>query len=338
MIKVGIIGLGGMGNRHLGCYQQMHEAEVVAVADVVEEKLRPGESVQEINVGEGGGNIDPDRQSLYTDGDELIDDPGVEMVDLCLPTFLHADYCVRALEAGKHVLCEKPMALTHEECGRVLEAAADAEGKFMVAQCIRFFPPYEYLNETMESGRLGRLLQLEMWRGTAPPQWSWDGWLLDAHRSGGGILDLHVHDADFINYLLGTPPRVCSTGAKGPSGGWDVVDSIYLYEDRLAVRAGANLAMPAGFGFEARFMAAFEEGCLAYSTAEGHGLLEYTDAGVEQPELPHKDGYEKEIAYFLNCVKNDELPAMVTPESSARSVRLVEAERESVETGGLVQV
>jgi len=336
MVKVGIIGLGGMGNMHLGCYSAVHDAEVVAVADINEDKLHPGETSQEINIGEGKGRIDPDRQSLYTDAEDLLADDNVEMVDICLPTFLHAEYCKKALAAGKHVLCEKPMALTHAECEDVLQAADDADGLFMIAQCVRFFPAYEYLNEAVESGRFGRLLQLSLWRGTAPPQWSWEGWLLDHERSGGGILDLHVHDADFINFLLGMPRAVCSTGARGPSGGWDVVDTEYICDDTVAVRSGANLAMPAGFGFEAHFTAAFEKGALAFSSAEGHGLLEYTSEGVQHPKISHRDGYEREIEYFVECVDHNELPAMVTAHSSAESVRLVEAERESLETGGLV--
>ncbi len=338
MIKVGIIGLGGMGSKHLGCYDAVAGARVAAVADIVEDKLQPGESSVQINIGEGKGTIDPERQKLYTDPDELIADPDVDLVDICLPTFLHAEFCKKALAAGKHVFCEKPMALTHSECQEVLATAGDAPGMLMFGHCVRFFPEYEYLNETMESGRLGRLMSLSLWRGTAPPQWSWEGWLLDHRRSGGGMHDLHVHDADFVHYLLGQPRAVFSTGARGPSGGWDVVDTQYVYDDKMAVRAGGSLAMAAGFGFEARFMAAFDRGCLVYGTREGHGLLEYTDKGTHHPELPHKDGYVEELAYFVHCIENNELAAVCTPQSSALSVRLVEAERESIETGQLVEL
>jgi len=338
MVKVGIIGLGGMGNKHLGCYEHVPGAEVVALADIVSEKLRPGESSLEINIGAGGGRIDPEKQKLYSDGAELIEDPDVDLVDICLPTFLHADYTCRALEAGKHVLCEKPMALSSAECERVLRAAEGARGKLMIAQCVRFFPAYEYLEETVESGRLGRLLQLSLWRGGAPPEWSWENWLQDHRRSGGMILDLHVHDADFVHYLLGRPKAVCSTGARGPSGGYDVVDTEYLFDAPMAVRAGANMALPAGFQFEAHFLATFEKGCLRYSSSSDHGLLEIDPHGSRHPELPEKDGYVEEIAYFVGCIEKDQLPAAVTPESSAFSIRLVEAERESIETGRLVEL
>jgi predicted dehydrogenase len=335
---VGIIGLGGMGTMHFGCYERLHNAEVVAIADVDEEKLAPGETSVQINVGEGGAAIDPGRHRLYTDADDLIADEDVDLVDVCLPTFLHAEHSTRALQAGKHVLCEKPMALTHEECRRVLRAAEGSPGKLMVAHCVRFFPAYEYLKELVGSNRFGRLLQLSLWRGGTPPEWSWDGWLRDHTRSGGMILDLHIHDADFAHYLLGRPRAVCSRGAPGPSGGYDVVETQYFFEDRVAVRAGANMTLPHGFGFEAHFMAAFERGCLRFSTADPHGLMEITDQGRHHPDLPHKDGYQEEIQYFLHCIENDELPAVSMPASSAFSVQLVEAERESVESGQVVAV
>lgn len=338
MIRVGIVGLGGMGNMHFGRYEGVDGAEVVAIADVQEERLRAGESSLEINIGAGGATIDPDRHRLYTNPDELVEDPEVDMLDICLPTFLHAEYSKKGLEAGKHVLCEKPMALTYEECEGVLAVAQKAPGKFMVAQCVRFFPAYEYLNETVESGRLGRLLHLSMSRGGPPPQWSWESWLLDHKRSGGFIIDLHVHDADFVHYLLGRPGAVFSTGAIGPSGGYDVVETQYIYDDKMAVRAGANMALPTAFKFEARFVATFAKGCLRYSTAEPHGLMEITDEGSRHPELPQKDGYAEEIAYFVRCIENDEMPAMVAPESSAFSVKLVQAEKESIETGRVVEL
>lgn len=338
MIRVGIIGLGGMGNMHFGCYQALHGAEVVAIADIQEERLQPGESSLKINIGEGGATIDPDKHRLYTNPNDLINDAEVDLVDVCLPTFLHPEFCKKALEAGKHVLCEKPMALTYGECEEVLKVAGDAPGKFMVGQCVRFFPAYEYLNETVESGRFGRLLQLSLWRGGNPPLWSWENWFLDHTRSGGFLLDLHVHDADFVHYLLGRPRAVCSTGAIGPSGGYDVVDTEYVYDDKMAVRAGANMTLPTGFGFEAHYMAAFEKGCLRFSTSESRGLMEITDQGAHHPELPQKDGYQEEIAYFIRCIENDEVPAMVMPESSAFSIKLVEAERESIQQGRSVEL
>lgn len=338
MIKVGIIGLGGMGNMHFGVYEEVDDAGVVALADADEERLKPGKSAQEINVGEGGASIDPEKHSLYTDAEELLADGEVDMVDICLPTFLHAEFAVKAIEAGKHVLCEKPMALTREECDDVLAALDEGDVQMMVAQCIRFWPEYVYLKETVESNRMGKLLSAEFWRGGSIPEWSWDGWLKDHERSGGAILDLHVHDTDFVQYLLGRPRGVCSTGAIGPSGGYDVVDTVYLYEDKISVHTGANMGLPPAFGFEMKYAVAFEKGCLTFSSKHSPGLMEFTSDGSHHPDTKQTDGYHEEIEYFVECLENNEVPAVCTPESAAYSIALAEAEISSIESGDVVEI
>ena len=331
-LVIAVWGAGFAGDFHVKGWQNVrlrgYDVEVVAIVNRT--KSRAEKLMQKYGI-----------EHHFDDLTQMLDSSlasQVDAVDICLPTFLHAEYCKKGLEAGKHVLCEKPMALTYAECQDVLTVAEGAPGKFMIAHCVRFFPAYEYLNETVESGRFGRLLELSMWRGGPPPGWSWQNWLLDHKRSGGGVLDLHVHDADFVHYLLGEPRAVCSTAAVGVSGGYDAVESQYIYDDKMAVRAGANLSLPTGFSFEAHFMAAFEKGCLRFSSAERRGLLEITGKGSTHPHLPEKNGYQEEIAYFVSCIQNDEMPAVVTPESSAFSVRLIEAERESVETGRSVEL
>ena len=338
MIRVGIIGLGGMGNMHLGCYASVPDAQVVAVADINEAKLKPGASAQKINIGTGGGQIDPTKQRLYKKAEKLIADPNVDLVDICLPTYLHAKYAIKALKAGKHVVCEKPMALTYADCKRVLKAAAEAKGKLMIAQVVRFFPAYEVLKETVESGRLGRLTALSMFRLSNPPRWSWDNWLLDSKRSGGALLDLHVHDADFVHYLLGEPEAVFAQGAHGPSGGWDHVSAAYVYDGAMAVNVTGSWALPDSFSFRAGFRAAFENGCLIHDTSGTDALVELTAGGARPIALEDKNGYREELAYFVGCIAKGLEPVKVLPASSAFSIRLVEAERKSMERKRLMKV
>ena len=338
MVRVGIIGIGGMGNMHFGVYEGLAGAEVVALADTDPKRLEPGASATAINIGEGGATIDPERHKTYTDPGELLKDPDVDLVDICLPTFLHAEWMIEAIEAGKHVLCEKPMALHAEDCHRVLEALKGKKTRLMIAQCIRFWPEYVYAKEAVESGRLGTVKAAHFWRGGSIPEWSWDSWMKDARRSGGAILDLHVHDVDFVHYLLGRPRAVCSTGAKGPSGGYDVVDTVYVYEDKVSVHSGANMGLPSAFGFNMHYMVAFERGCLVYDSSHSPALMEITEDRQSHPKVKQTDGYHEEIAYYVACLENNELPAVVTPESAAFSIELAEAEIKSVETGQMVEL
>jgi predicted dehydrogenase len=277
--------------------------------------------------------------NLCEDADELIADPNVDLVDITLPTYLHAAYAVKALRAGKHVLCEKPMAMNAAECDRMLEAQRESGKALMIAQCLRFWPEYAYLKELAESGRLGRLTSGHFWRGSTAPTWSWDNWLLDAKRSGGAMFDLHVHDVDTVNYLLGVPRAVFATGSIGVSGGYDIVDTVYVYEDaNMSVHTGANWTLPTGFQFEMRYAASFESGCLTYSTSHSPTLTETCGEEVTHPEVADSTGYAEEIPYFLRCVETGAEPTMCPPASSADSVRIVVAEMESARTGKLVEV
>jgi len=133
-------------------------------------------------------------------------------------------------------------------------------------------------------------------------------------------------------------PAVCSTGAVGRSGGYDIVDTLYIYEDKVSVHAGANWGFPPAFGFEMRYAVCLEKGSLTYSSNRTPGLMEITEAGTTHPQLKHTDGYHEEIAYFVRCIENNELPAVVTPESAAFSIELATAEMRSVQTGRLVEL
>ncbi|MFW6457604.1 MAG: Gfo/Idh/MocA family protein [Planctomycetota bacterium] len=306
MINAGIIGFGGMGHVHFGVYEESEDANLVAVADTDEEKLGIGNNTQNINIGEGAATLDPKRHSLYSNPPELLDDDNVELVDICLPTYLHADYVIQALEAGKHVLCEKPMAFTSRECERMLEATDNSPGYLMIAQCIRF----------------------------------WPGWLLDSSRSGGALLDLHVHDVDYVQNLLGQPASVFSTGTVGPTGGYDMVDTLYRYDDesndRISVHTGCAWELPAALGFEMKYSVAFEGGAITFSSKDSPTLTEYRDEDTIHPDVPDTDGYHREIEYFIRCIENDEPPRRCSPESTASSVQIARAEEESARTGQIV--
>ena len=144
-IKVGIIGLGFMGTTHFDIYRSSGKAGVVAVADTNAVKLRGDISSVVGNIG-GGNNksLDLDGVSVYADGMELINDPAVELVDICLPVFLHKKFALAAINAGKHVLCEKPLAMNSADTAEIVAAAKNYNKCFMTGMCVRFWPEYRY--------------------------------------------------------------------------------------------------------------------------------------------------------------------------------------------------
>lgn len=338
MLRVGIVGFGGIGKMHLGVWNKTPGCEVVAVADVDPEKLKVGVSKQEINVGTAGGLLDPAKTGLYRSAAELLAKSDVEAVDICTPTCFHAELSVMALKAGRHVLCEKPMALDYAECSRVVRAQKETGLVYMTAQCIRFWPEYEYLAETIKSRRLGALKWLNLLRQGSPPRWAWKDWFAKRKMSGGGILDLHVHDVDFIVSVFGAPKSVCSQGAIGFSKGWDSVTTLYDYGPKRIVSAQCSLNLPANAGFKMTYQAVFADGMIVYDGAQQPPFAELNGKEKLVPKVPEENGYAREIGYFVDCIRSGKQPKRCLPESSALSIKVAKAEEKSCETGRPVKV
>src|SRR5262249_15186888 len=149
------------------------------------------------------------------------------VVDVCVPTPLHAKVVTAALAAGKHVLCEKPLARTLAETQAIARIARTATSFLMPAMCMRFWPEWAWLKQAVSKNRYGRVLSASFLRqGTIPP-----GWYRDGELSGGALLDLHVHDTDFVCHLFGRPKSVSSQGCRGRNGRTDHVMTQYQYDD-----------------------------------------------------------------------------------------------------------
>jgi predicted dehydrogenase len=281
---------------------------------------------------------------VLDNAEALIAADDVDVVDICLPTYMHAEWAIKAMEAGKHVLCEKPMALTESDARKMADTARSKGVKFMVAHVIRFWPEYQVLKRIHDSAELGELLALSLRRVSPNPTWSWQDWLNTAPKSGAALVDLHVHDADFVRYLLGEPKGLSATGTR-KEGGWDYVFCQYFYPNK-AVSAEAGWNLPPDFPFSMAYRAVYEKGTLDFNTSHSPTLALYrTGGGVEHPELPTPEvgasasggnisdlgGYFNEIQYFIECVEKDRDPSVVTPDDACKTVALVENEIASAE-------
>jgi predicted dehydrogenase len=338
MLKVGIVGMGMMGGFHAPRYRHVPNAQVVAIADLRPERLKAKEAVAG-NIASDEGPFDPSRVARYGDASALIAEGGVDIVDICLPTFLHAPYAIEALQAGKHVLCEKPMALNVEQADRMIAAAKQADRKLMIAQCIRFWPEYRFLRQAVQDGRYGRLLSLNMFRMGGRPIWSWENWFTDPARSGGTMLDLHIHDVDYVNFLLGLPDRIQVVGRQTEAtGSYDVVHAVYDYQDGPQVHMHAGWSM-AQIPFNAGFDAWFERGFIRFDGKNDPPLTVFDDlvhANGHEPEYERGDAYAAEIAYFCECVAQNKAPDECPPESARDSVALIYREQKAIAAGTAV--
>lgn len=313
MIRVGLIGIGAMGNVHYKAYKNIAEAKVIAVAD-------PRLDMAKEKIGD-------DDVKLYANVDEMLANEELDMLDICLPSYMHKDASIKALEMGYHVLCEKPMSISSKDTPAMIEAAKKSGKKFMIAHVVRFMKPYEYLKSIVDSGELGKLVHIDMRRGSTIPSNSWENWMQDLKKSGGTPIDLSIHDIDFVQYVFGEPKEVWGT-YRQLNNKSDCVVSNFTYDD-------FDITMTAGWykctkPFKAEYLAIFEEG---YIESIGDDLLKNGEPVEVETEQAGDDkdlyiitdsGYENEIRYFVNCIINDTNPDKVTPESSEASVKLVE--------------
>ncbi len=329
MIRVGLIGLGFMGRMHIGAYGKIEGARIVAVADQDPRRASGDLSGQWGNIAGAADRLDMTGVTGTTDFQALIRNPDVDLVDICVPTPAHEALAIAALEAGKHVVCEKPLALDSASAQRIADAAGRSRGLFMPAMCLRFWPQWMWLKRAVEEHRYGAVRGATFRRVASMPP----GWFGNGALSGGAILDLHVHDTDFVCHLFGKPDAVFSRGYSKTSGNTDHVVTAYLYDRGPAlVSAEGSWCMADGFAFTMRYTVNFEKATADFDGAREHALIVSTDGKADPVDLSG-DGYEGELAYFLDCVRTGRQPARVTAADAVMGLRVIEAEQRSLESG-----
>lgn len=308
-MKVGLIGCGGMGNTHnlsLKALSPVMDIEVSALADLREEFL------------EKAAEHWP-KARLYKTGMELLEKEELDSVHICLPSYLHTEHAVAAMDKGMHVFIEKPVCLTKEEGEKLLQAQKRNNVQVMAGQVVRFFDEYRYLKECYDTGRFGELKSISMQRISGDASWGYEDWFHNEEESGSVVLDLHVHDVDFLRYMLGEPNSFDVRATAFAGGMINQIFTIYEFGKVLAVTEGVwdvSQAVP----FEARFMACFAEASVVFKGREAAPLTVYKNDGkVEYPKLLREydvhdssmginiynlGPYYTEIKYFIHCIKD----------------------------------
>jgi predicted dehydrogenase len=335
MIRIGIIGLGMMGRTHYEAYQDIEGAQVVAVADQNAKRAAGDLSGTGGNVLKGGlSQLPMDKIRGTTTYAELIAATDVDVVDVCVPTTQHVELAIAALKAGKHVLCEKPLARTAAEAEKIAAAANAAKGLFMPAMCMRFWPQWSWLKEAVVERRYGKVLSAHFRRVAQMPP----GWYRDGALSGGAALDLHIHDTDFVQFLFGMPRAVSSRGYSKTSGEVDHLSTQYFYDDVPMVTAEGGWCFADGFGFQMQYTVNFETATADFDLAREQPLRLMREGKVEAIECGTEFGYIRELRYFIDCVKKGQKPTIVTADDGMRSLKIVEAEVKSVRGGEMVRL
>lgn len=291
MLKIGMVGMGGISHAHVDGWLEIPEAKVICVCDI-----RP-EKADEAAAKTGA--------KAYYDFDDMLASESFDILDICLPTYLHADFACKALEHDIHVLCEKPISLKREDVARVYSTAKAHGRNVMIAQVVRFWREYEVLKEAYETGKYGKLLSGRMTRLGSTPKSSWDGWMRDPERSGMVPFDLHIHDLDFMIYAFGKPEKMTRFRAGTPTQ--DYFEAIYQYPDFFV--SGEAAWFDCSWRFQCAFRFQFEQAVLEFKDGKltifhKNGEIEGLDDNNVEGDgyVPATNAYYNEIRYFVDCV------------------------------------
>lgn len=330
-VNVAVVGLGFMGVTHLRAYLDNPAARVVAVCDPCRVPVNGVLSGVAGNIKKSDDIQLGSQVKVFRDLDALLADPEIEAVDLCTPTPLHAAQVIAALRAGKHVLCEKPLARTVAAAREILAATESAASFLMPAMCMRFWPGWAGLKQVVAERTHGKVLTARFRRISEMPAWSRNGTY--ASDVGGALFDLHIHDADFVNFLFGRPAAVFARGVVNGSGAVDHVVAQYEYPGGPVVHAEGSWLLTQGFNMQ--FTLICERATLDYDLARGADALQLTEAGQPPRVIPAGpgDGYSAEVGYFVDCVADRRAPRTVSAVDGLTAVEICEAEEKSIRTG-----
>ncbi len=270
---------------------------------------------------------------FYSDYNEMFEREHIDLVSVCLPTYLHRDASVAAMEHGINVLCEKPFASNADEAREMLELAKAKNLQLMIGHCERFTKRYEYIRRCVADGRFGKVLSYTSWREHGMPNWSVGSWLANPALSGGIVRDTQIHDTDMIVGLFGAPKSVFTVGSD------TLCRTVYTYADK-AVLASASWRdvkdLPSERGIDVLFERGFIKNRGADVTAyiPGDNFNPYEKE--EFSEFFADDAIEGEIKYFCHCIEAGEKPTLCPPEDSYESIKVSCAQSESLK--GLTEV
>lgn len=294
MLKIGLIGCGFMGTMHANCYKNLDGVTLAAVAD-----LRPDKAH---SVAEGTDAV------IYTDGKDLIADAQLDIIDICLPTYLHTEFALLAMDKVPYLFIEKPVALTVAESEALLAKQKETGCQVQIGQVIRFWDEYVALRQIVNSGKYGKIVNANFRRISPTPTWGWNDWLRNPTLSGGAGQDLHIHDIDYVLSLFGEPKKLYSVkNTLGEQNSY--VSSLLQYDDHVVTVEG-TWYLPGTHPFQATFRVVFEK---AVVENDGGKFMLYTEDAAEEIKLEKKDmvstggtqgnisdlgGYYNELKYF----------------------------------------
>lgn len=336
MLNFAIIGFGGLGKKHFGNAEMVAkiagDVKLVAICDVNEGAFK---NQTETNLQSNNSPLDLSAYKLYNNAEEMFKVEKLDFVVTALPTYLHEKIAVMAMNRGIHVFSEKPMAINLSQAQNMIDKAKENNVKLMIGQCLRFSPAYIKLKELIDNKTYGEVVRAEFSRLSMTPDWSWEGWMLDEAKSGSAILDLHVHDVDFINWVFGKPMSV-TTLSTGKKVSHESALTVYNYGDGKLITSKVDWGFPSCYPFTVSFTVRFEKAAIEY---KGRKLMLFPEGGKSSEiDVAQSDCYVNEVVEFINCIREDRVSEINPPEASMASIAIAFAEKESADTNKTIHI
>lgn len=331
MYNVAIIGYGGIARVHEASYRELESSGKAKLVAVLTRNASSFDEKKSINLNNDDG-VKSDFHR-YTDIEEMLSKEKIDVIDICLPTHLHKETAIDMLRRGYHVLCEKPMATSYEDCMEMLDEAKKAGKRLMVGQCLHFFPEYEYLKDVVSSEKYGKVKSAFFERLSAPPLWSAENWIMKKENFGSCLHDLHIHDVDMCHYLFGAPNKVFCKSKDGFAE-IDGVTSLLMYENFTAtIMADWSLV---NFPFTSGYRVCFEKGTIVDHNGK---VTEYPNEGEAfEPEINAGNGYTQEISHFMDVAGGERDHGKNHVRDAAMTIKLLKLLEESAEKSEIVDV
>jgi UDP-N-acetylglucosamine 3-dehydrogenase len=328
IVRIGLLGAGAMGTAHAAAWASISNAKVVGVFSRDAARARSAASLC--------------GAEAFTDADALIGNATIDAIDVCLPSEIHPAVVIPALELGKHVFCESPLALRLDEARRMRDAARRAGRLLQVGLLMRSVAAYAHVRATVASGAHGRLVSLATWRlGSYLRR---DGPDRKAHY-GDPSTELMTFDFDAALWLMGRPARLSASAVHMKDGSPGEISTLLAWDDGRHATIAASGIMPVGSPFSTGFRALFERAAFELRMVFcGGGPPEssFTVAGETGPPAPvtlqERNPYEVELQRFIDCMDGRADPALLDADRAIEALELSLATQRALAEGGVARI
>lgn len=333
-MKVVIIGCGLIARSHAQALSEINGAELVGVCD---QRIEAAQSI-----------ANEYKCRSYNDATDLLVDMKPDAAVICVPTYYHNHYVKLCAKHGIHVLCEKPLERTVEACVDLVNTVKTSNIVFMTAQVVRFWAGYVDIKEMLDNDEIGNIYMMHL-RRVSSKAGQYGQWLFKPELGGGAMYDMLVHDVDFLRYAAGPFEKCYANATKDETQCYNNVMANIIHKNGIHAVAEVSFTMQTGYPFSFSVNIVGTKATVEYNYSAGATIADRAnsksemkiwrkDIGLEVKQIKTYDAYKRQMEYFLDCVKENKQPEIITPEQSLEVITMIDALHRSAEAGKIIEI